>query len=191
MDMDNLQKLEIEIISDYSDDTISDILDINLKRDLPIAVHGMMEGRTATLCGAGPSLGDTLPEFKGDIWACNGAYNFLQDQGIVADYFFCWDSGKELLPFLSRPHKDTTFFIASICLPEVFEMLRCYKVVMWHPYYGKATNDSLLRHKRHEYMVGGGSACMTRAPFLLTIVHGDGLLPHIARVSGLHYDNVI
>lgn len=256
-----MNELKIEIISDYSDETLTKYLDINLKRTLPVSQIGMFEGRTATLCGAGPSLNETLDEFVGDIWACNGAYNFLQDKNIIADYFFCWDSGKELLPFLSRPHKDTTFFVASICLPEVFEILKDYKVIMWHPFYGSAVNDSILKHGRDkEYMVGGGSACMTRAPFLLThlgykeihlhgadssmkedvshigndgitgggitdlhcfgrdfkaplwlaaqaqelmwmkdgwlkdiklVVHGDGLIPHIARASGFHYHSVV
>lgn len=254
--MNDLVKLEIDIISDYSDETLTKYLDINLKRILPVVREQMFEDRIATLCGAGPSLAETTEEFQGDIWACNGAYNYLQDRGIIADYFFCWDSGKELLPFLSRPHKNTTFVVASICLPEVFELLKDYKVIMWHPAYGEAVKEGLLKHKRYEYMVGGGSACMTRAPVLLStlgykeihmhgadssmkddishvgddgitgggiteiicggrkfktplwlaaqsqelqwlneqlkdktklVIHGDGLLPHIARLLNLHY----
>lgn len=256
---DDLVKLEIDVYSYFTEKVLGEHLDVNLKRNLPFATEGMIKYPVASICGAGPSFKNTIKELQGDIWACNGAYNFLQDNGIVPDYFFGWDAAPEFMNFLSRPHKNTTFFIASICQPEVFEHLKDYKVVMWHPYFDDIVKDKLAEHRRMEMMTGGGSACLTRAPVLLRnlgykeihlhgadssmendlchigengitgedireitcagrkfttplwlaaqaqefpglasnlgdtkiIVHGDGLLPHIARVLGLHYDSKV
>lgn len=258
-------ELEIDLCCFMSDEELAKNINANLLLDIPTAKEAILKDRVASLCGSGPSIEYTKNNLTGDIWACNGAYDWLQDQGIIADYFFCWDPGTEVLAYLKRPNKKTTFYLASTCDPLVFEMLEDFNVVMWHACTGGdyVIHNILARYNRDnnkkEFYVGGGSACMTRAPYLLTslgykeinlhgadssltddgkshvaegisgsgihkvwclgreflvplwmgaqsqqflpminklkdskiIVHGDGLIPHIARMNGLHYDNVI
>jgi hypothetical protein len=250
------REIRITVKPAYSDQQIIDNLNYSLKLNYPVITPNMKSG-VVSICGGGRSIKDTLPELKGDVWACNGTYNWMLEQGVTPDYAFFWDSGLELPKYIEKTNPKTTFLVASICHPEVFKKLEGCNVLMWHPAWGKVTNDSLLEHNRNEIMIGGGSACITRAPFLASamgykeihlhgadssaedgethiakgsevrdltdilcagrwfktpkwlaaqadeftwmtkqlkgseiIVHGDGLLPHIARVTGHHYHNV-
>jgi hypothetical protein len=250
-----LRELKITVKSAYSDQQIQDNLDYSLKLNHPVITEGMKSG-IVSICGGGRSIKNTLHELKGDIWACNGTYSWMLDQGIAPDYAFFWDSGLALVDYLDKLDKRTTFLVASICRPELFKKLEGYNIIMWHPAWGSVTNDKLIEYNRHEIMIGGGSACMTRSPFLASamgygeihlhgadssmegeeshiskgsdlrdvvditcagrsfktpkwlaaqadefkwmteqvkseiVVHGDGLLPHIARITGHHYGSV-
>lgn len=251
-----LREIKITVKAAYTDDQIKQNLDYTLKLSHPVMTPNSRSG-VVSICGGGKSISKTIPELKGDIWACNGTYNWLIEQGIEPDYAFFWDSGLELPKYIDKISDKTTFLVASICNPEVFKKLEGRNILMWHPAWGKVTNDALIEHNRNEVMIGGGSACMTRSPFLAYAmgyreihlhgadssaeseethigmgtppsdmtdiycagrwfrtpkwlaaqadeftwmveqlpeadikVHGEGLLPHIARMTGHHYGNI-
>lgn len=213
-----------------------------------------------SVVGSGPSLKKNwqrLQGFKGDIIACNAACQFLIGKGIIPQYMFCFDADKLVMEFFEHPHKDVTYIISSRCVPEVFEKLKGFKVVVIHTAGDKHLERLLQKYKKHEPMVGNGSSAVTRgmtvaatmgyqtihmwgvdgsfdgahthiqqsttvesrvkimmdkkvfdtapwmtrqvddfkelAPYLKhfkirVIVHGEGLIPHLARIMGFETD---
>lgn len=97
--------------------------------------------RVVSICGSAPSLADTCKDITGDVWACNDAGWKLLDEGVVPKYWMIWDPQSPPAPgspyyCLRKLHKDTTYLVASMCSPAVFERLRDYNVIIWHPYLG-------------------------------------------------------
>jgi uncharacterized Rossmann fold enzyme len=118
--------------------------------------------------GSGPSLKKTwhkLKNFKGDIIACNAACQFLLEKGIVPQYMMCFDADKLVLGFFTK-HLDITYLIASRCVPQVFDVLKDCKIVVWHASGDKTIRELLEKHEVNEPMVIGGSAAVTRTMIL-------------------------
>ncbi len=104
------------------------------------------------ICGGGPSLGDadTLKNIKlwvsmgADVWALNGAYNFLQSKGIVPTGMVMMDARVENIRFLDNPHGRTAFYLATMCNPVMFSRLERYNVVAWTPALEGVTGPLLI-----------------------------------------------
>lgn len=115
------------------------------------------------LVGSGPSVRAHLEELRNwpdEIWAVNGAYRYLLEQGIVPHGFFGMDPLPGLAQYVEQTHPDTTFYIASICDPSVFDNLTDRKVMLWHP------DGDDMPYPDGERKVFGGTTALTRAPFL-------------------------
>jgi uncharacterized Rossmann fold enzyme len=150
-------------------DDISLNIEHALKRDyIPFnELLGTKSGAVA-IVGSGPSLKANwrkLKRFKGDIIACNSACKFLLEKGIVPQYMMCFDADKLVLEFF-KPHTSITYLIASRCVPEVFDILKDCRVVIWHASGDENIGELLEKHKINEPMVTGGSAAVTRSMFL-------------------------
>lgn len=120
------------------------------------------------IVGSGPSLKKNwhkLKDFKGDIIACNASCQFLLERGIVPQYMMCFDADPLVLEFFT-PHKDITYLIASRCVPQVFEMLKDCRIVVWHAAGDERIRNILETHRIMEPMIIGGSAAVTRAMLL-------------------------
>lgn len=120
----------------------------------------------ASIVGFGPSLKDTYNDLVGDVMACNGAHDFLIEKGIVPKYAMLFDAAEVMNKFLT-PHPEVTYFIASRCHPSIFEMLKGFKVVVWHVKGDEGIDELLDEYNKPEPMVHGGSAAVTRGMFLL------------------------
>lgn len=128
---------------------------------------GTKSGAVA-IVGSGPSLKKNwhkLRNFKGDIIACNSAFGFLLDKGIVPQYMMCFDADRLMLAFI-KPHKDVTYLLASRCPPEAFEMVKDCKIVCWHAGGDENLEELLVKHNKEEPMVLGGSAAVTRSLYI-------------------------
>ncbi len=86
------------------------------------------------IVGGGPSVLEhieTLRHWSGDIWAVNGAYQFLRSHGIEATFFtICPNPGTPSLSDLAKGAKRAV--IAAHCEPELFATLKdseVFKVV--------------------------------------------------------------
>lgn len=128
-----------------------------------LEVCGQLPEREGALAvvGSGPSVRGLLWEladWPGEVWAINGAYDYLQDKGIVPDGFFGIDPLPGLAAYLRRPNEKTTFYIASMCDPAVFDALAGYQVKLWHA----AGEDTF---PKGHWIVGGGTTAITRAPY--------------------------
>jgi hypothetical protein len=120
-------------------------------------------GRLACV-GSGPSVRTYLDELKDydEVWAINGAYRFLLDNGIVPQGFVALDPVPGLAEYVANPHKETTHYLSLMCDPSVFDALDGYKVVTWVP----AQDMTTLKFEPGTYLIPGGTTALTRTPSL-------------------------
>lgn len=124
-------------------------------------------GGEISVVGFGPSLKKTYTQIKGDILACNGAHNWLIDQGIVPKYAMFWDASPVIAEFV-RPHDDVIYLVASRCHRHVFEVLAGYKVHVMQIGGDECLEGLLEEFRVMEPILGGGSAAVTRAMVIVT-----------------------
>jgi hypothetical protein len=138
-------------------------LDRVLARGLEVAKPLPERTGSLAIVGSGPSVRDFLDELKthDEIWAINGAYDYLQSQGIVPHGFFGIDPLPGLAAYVGFPHQDTTFYIASSCDPSVFDALKGRSVKLWHP----AAYDTEYPKEDGVKPIIGGTTAITRAPY--------------------------
>ncbi len=128
---------------------------------------------TVSVVGSGPSLKKNwkkLRDLKSDIVACNAACQFLLERGVIPTYMFCFDADKLVMEFFEKPHKDVTYIISSRCVPQVFEALKGFKVIVIHTGGDKHLEELLQKHGKHEPMVIGGSAAVTRGMTVAAVI---------------------
>lgn len=152
----------LESLLPVTDDEFARNLRVNLERDIPRCEPlPERENNRLAIVGSGPSVRDYLDEIKSfdAIWAINGAYNFLQDNGIVADFVGC-DPLVGLDDYLKHPNPQSVFYLAGTCDATTFEAVKGHDVRMW---FLKSDN---LKYPPGLWTVTGGTTCLLRAPFL-------------------------
>jgi hypothetical protein len=115
------------------------------------------------IVGSGPSAGDyieALKTFPGEIWAINGAFNWLIKAGVKPAAFLGMDPEPFLVDYLIEPTKDAAYYIASQCDPSVFRHLKDHNVWVWH------AHDPGVKPAPGNFPIPGGSTLLTRAPYL-------------------------
>lgn len=148
------------------DEVISTNLTATMEREYDLMQLGAEEGKgLVSIVGAGPSLAFTYKDISGDIIACNSAHDFLIGKGIVPRYAMLWDA-HAVIAKVFTPHKDVTYLVGSRCHPDVFTKLEGYKVKVFHVLGDAQIEDHLLRYKKNEPMIGGGSSSATRAAYV-------------------------
>lgn len=133
-----------------------------LARGLPVVDRLPERDGPLAIVASGPSVREHLDELKtwpGEVWAINGAYDYLLDQGIVPQGFFALDPLAGLVDYVQRPNKATTFFLASTCDASVFDALKDHDVKLFHP----AADDMQYPDG---WVIGGGTTALTRVPYL-------------------------
>ncbi len=138
-----------------------------LTRGLPVCGHSPRRRGALAIVGSAPSVRDHLDELKawpGEIWAINGAYEFLKSEGIVPHGFVGLDPVPGLAEYVKGHTPETTFFISSVCDPAVFDALKGAHVWLWH------SKMADIPYPPHHRIVGGGTTCMTRAPILANLL---------------------
>lgn len=134
-----------------------------LSLGLPVCTLEKEHNRIVACVGAGPSVRNYLQElrnFPGDVWAINGAHNFLIENGVNVSGCVLLDPLVELVEYLKKPNASVTYYVASICHPKVFASLDGFDVRVWHAWMDESMPPS------GSYAVPGASTCLTRAPFL-------------------------
>lgn len=131
-----------------------------LSRGFPVCAKSPERTDHISIVGAGPSVRDYLDELTGEIWAVNGAYDWLVSEGIIPTGFVGIDPLPGLAEYVEHAQPETTFYIASPCDISVFDRLDGFNVMLWHP----QAED--MKYPVGEWVVGGGSSALTRAPFL-------------------------
>lgn len=121
--------------------------------------------RELSIVGFGPSIENTWKELRGDVWACNGAHNWLIEKGVIPKFGFFWDAAEVVAKFVN-PHPDVTYLVASRCHEEVFKKLEGFDVYVWHAMGDPNIEDILIEHKRMEPMLGHGTAAVTASLML-------------------------
>lgn len=130
----------------------------------PIPAHD----RVAMIAAGGPSLGRWLPTLQlerakasfgagADLWALNGVHDYLIDRGIIPDAMVMLDS-RSACPetFLSKPHPDVHYMIATQCDPASFDRLKGYRVSRW-------TGWAWGIEEFDDHIIGGGATVGLKA----------------------------
>jgi len=93
--------------------------------------------RPINIIGGSPSLAQAIPALhraqgQSEIWATNGAFNFLRAHNLLADVHVILDARPENAAFVRNPSSSTRYYIASHCDPSVFQALRGQNVTIFH-----------------------------------------------------------
>lgn len=113
-----------------------------------------------SVVGFGPSIHDVWRQIKGDVWACNGAHDWLIERGVIPKYAMFWDASPLVAKFVN-PHPDVTYIVASRCHRDVFEALDGFNVRVWHAAGDRNIEELLCEYRRMEPLIGHGSAAVT------------------------------
>lgn len=138
-----------------------------LRRNLRVCGYAPKRTGQLAIVGSGPSVStyiDELRAWSGEIWAVNGAYRYLLDQGIVAHAFVGLDPVPGLKEYIEVRNERTSFLMSSVCDPSVFDELSGTDVWLWHSKQGD------FPYPAGAQVVGGGTTCLTRAPYLAQMV---------------------
>lgn len=138
-------------------------LTASLARGLPNCAQQPERNGKLAIVGSGPSVREHLEELRswpGEIWAVNGAYDYLLSEGIVAHGFMAVDPLPGLAEYLQHPQAPTTFYVSGLCDPSVFDALDGHNVSLWFP-----VQDS-VKYPAGLWLVSGGTTALTRSPFL-------------------------
>jgi hypothetical protein len=121
---------------------------------------------TLSIVGYGPSLKDTWEKIRRPILTMSGAHNFLIERGIVPDFHCDMDPRPHKLQFITPPHKDVHYYMATVCNPWTWEILKAFKVTLWHAVSGNDTERFIDKWDPGTVLISGGS-CMGLVAFHL------------------------
>jgi hypothetical protein len=141
----------------------------------PCAPHN----KTAIMVSAGPSLKDkdTLRQLKklyknkNNLFFCvKHAHDYLIENGIVPFACILLDPRSHVKEFIENPHKDVTYFVATMCHPSTVEQLleKNAKVIGYNAQVN-ASNEAFKKFwsKDNLLMIPGGSSSITRGIAML------------------------
>ena len=123
---------------------------------------------TFVIVGSGPSLPSFVDEIKAErakgrpILACNGAHDFLCENGLEPDLFLTIDPRETIIGNTQKKNQNTTYLIASRCSTKLFDHLSDCKVMLWHSW-GTDDENAAFNHK---FRIGGGTTSGTRAIYM-------------------------
>lgn len=130
----------------------------------PGLVAAPAKDESLAIVGGGQSSADHVDDllnFDGHIMAINGAQDWLISQGRVPDCVALLDPEPQLADLIT-PHKGVDYYVATMCAPEVFDLLADSNVTTFYAPQGEDNTPPLS--------VPGGPTMMTRAPMLAAIL---------------------
>lgn len=121
-----------------------------------------LKNPNAVMVGGGPSLAACLSEIRirqahGEkVFALNGSYRYLENNGILADYQVIADPRPENAQFIPE-ETNAVLLLSSTCDPAVFEKAKGKKVIVWHV--GHDGMDKIVDPDQTKYVayIAGGS----------------------------------
>lgn len=106
----------------------------NIARDLPQFKRLPAHDRRIDICGFAPSIAYTWPEIAGDVLTISGAHGLLLDHGIVPRYHVEVDPRDDKTPYITPPHPECEYLLASVCHPAMFDKVQGFRCTQWHSY---------------------------------------------------------
>ena len=124
--------IPIDLVPSVSHEVMRSNVVTNMGFDVPWMNECPAHDGVAIICGAGPSLADTVDQIKtisGDVFASNSAAKYLIDREIPVKYQTILDPNKIICTdFEPRAQQH---LLASIVEPELF--YRAEQPTLWHP----------------------------------------------------------
>jgi hypothetical protein len=104
---------------------------------------------------------DKLRSWPGEIWAINGAYDYLVRAAVIPCGFVGIDPLPTLAEYVINIEPETTCYMSATCDPAVFDALKGKQVKIWFP--DQERNEMFPVGST---LVRGGTCAITRAPYL-------------------------
>ena len=106
----------------------------NARRLEPVDPH---DG-TLIIANYGPSLKESWTKIKpameagAKLLTTSGAHDFLVERGIIPDFHAQCDPRPEPPQFVKKPKLETTYLLASVVHPDVYEHLSGFNISVWN-----------------------------------------------------------
>lgn len=153
-----------ESVMNTGEDEIAQNIRHSSSLDIPWLQTWDEHEHVACIVGGAPSLKGDLEEIRmrqksgQAIFATNGTYRFLMDNGIIADYVVIIDARKENAAFLEGAKASSRFHLASQCAPETFEAVEGLPTTLMHMNYGaRRVEDIIPKTDKTTTVIGGGN----------------------------------
>ncbi len=158
--------LKIETKCIRSDEILLEHIEKNSKRGLP-EFYPIPNPHNAVivLVGSGPSAMNEIESIREQkkrgrlIVALKGAHDFLIENGIKPDWCIMLDPQEKIVNCVKHHQPGITYFIASQCHPDVFDVLKEEYVIIWHAL-SMIGEDKILEGR---VLIGGGTTTGLRA----------------------------
>lgn len=143
----------------------------NILHDVPWLDESPAHDGVAIICGAGPSLADTIDQVKaaqeagGKIFASNSACAYLISQGIKVDYQSILDPHKWMADDLAEAD---CHLLASFVNPALFKAAK--NPVLWHPLTDWI--EGYIPEGRSNFTFIGGGITVTNSSLCLAYTMG-------------------
>lgn len=150
----------------------------NCARDLPWFIGSDVgAGKQFVVAAGGPSLRTSLAAIAtrqkdgACVLACNGAANFMIQNGINPDIIAFLDISPVVTGFIPKGDSGALYLVCSCIHPSVLDALSGRRVVLWHADYGEGRNGPSLAildqyPGKPSVLVGGGNTIAMRAQIL-------------------------
>lgn len=136
-------------------------------------------GRTAILCGSGPSISDCVRQIRklrrnphADIFALNNAARWLYDEGFMIDYQVIMDAQPRTADLIGAAE---TYLFASMVDPSLFDAVP--EAILWHSTHGDLMVDEQegFPKRNEDYcLIGSGiTVGNTSLPLLYAMGYRD------------------
>lgn len=106
----------------------------NLARNLPQFKPAPAHGRRLDVCGFAPSIKDTWHEAIGDVLTISGSHGLMLSKGVIPKFHLEVDPRDDKTPYITPPHSDVEYLLASVCHPKMFECVEGFKCTQWHSF---------------------------------------------------------
>ena len=122
---------------------------------------------TCIIVGAGPTVNKFIDKLRvirnGTAYALcaiNRMHEFLIQRGIIPQFHVVFENDVEDVEQAlgGPPHKDITYYISSHCHKDVFEQLKDYNCVLWHPAINDENYNKLVNEMFPNEPIAGGDA---------------------------------
>jgi uncharacterized Rossmann fold enzyme len=138
--------------------------------------------RPVCIVGGSPSLAKAIDALRWqqqhghEIWATNGAYDYLTQRGIMPSRHVILDARVDNAAFVQHPSHATRYLIASHCDPSIFDALSGYDVTIFHCHIEGAYD--LLRNEsiRPVHLLGGYTTVGMKAAHLAELLGASTIL---------------
>lgn len=114
-----------------------------------------------SVIAGGPNLKDAFFDYEHKELLCvNQSHDWLIEQGIVPDSCAFMDNHPKMVDIIKEPHKDVTYYCASVVSSELLDKLDGYNVIMWHALQGYGEEDFMPPNTK---LIDGGNTIGQRA----------------------------
>jgi len=168
--------------SPIPDEKVLENISETAKIDLPIFKKCEPRSGAMVFVAGGPTLLNYLDEISARkkageyIITSNHTHDFMIEKGIIPDACLIMDPKERVKDYVKKPHKDCTYYCATVVVPQVMENLKGFNVVKVLVAYGIENKDIDLQHRLYpnvpakSYLIGGTMTPLRAMPF--ATMHG-------------------